>query len=162
LLLNEMFVGVVSHDLRSPLSAITMTAQLLGRQSTDDKQLVLVRRMTSATDRMARMIDQLLDLTRARLGRGIALLCASVDICDLVQRAVEEARSAAPDREITVHKTGDCMAMGDTDRLLQVFANLIGNAIRHGAQGSPVTVRVHGERDEVVVRVHNMGAIPPG
>jgi len=160
--LNEMFVGILGHDLRNPLGAIILGAQLLERQLSDEKQRRTVERITTAGQRMTDMIEQLLDLTRARLAGGVGFVRARrrVDMAQLVQRTVEELRGAHPQKEITVEVTGDGSTRGDGDRLLQLFSNLIANAIYHGTSAAGVLVKVQGQPSELTVQVHNQGVIP--
>jgi len=163
--MNEMFVGILGHDLRTPLSSIMTGAQLLERQVTDPGQLKTLRRMLSSSGRMRDMIDQLLDLTRARLanGAGMAPEREPIDIGELVTRAVEELRPTAADRRLAIDVTGDGRCVGDATRLLQVFSNLLSNAIHHGTAGTPISVAVEaGDEDasEIRVVVRNEGAIP--
>jgi two-component system sensor histidine kinase/response regulator len=160
--LNEMFVGILGHDLRNPLGAIVLGAQLLERQLSEEKQLRTLRRITAAGQRMTNMIEQLLDLTRARLAGGLGFVRGRkrLDVSGLVQRTVEELRGTRPDREIVVEALGDCSTRGDPDRLLQLFSNLIANAIHHGQDGSAVSVTVDGTTPEIVVQVRNRGVIP--
>jgi signal transduction histidine kinase len=159
--LNEMFVGILGHDLRNPLSTIVTGARLLERKTSDEQQLRTLRRMISASDRMTGMIEQLLDLTRARLGGGLGLVCERepVDVAQLVRRAVDELRLSNAQREIAVESVGDCATVGDPGRLLQVFSNLVGNALQHGESGSRVQVQVEGDGTQVVVHVRNPGCI---
>jgi two-component system sensor histidine kinase/response regulator len=163
LAMSEMFVGILGHDLRNPLGAIVTGAQVLESQLTDEAQLRTLRRMTAAGERMTEMIEQLLDLTRARLlgGLGFARARNQLDVGELVSRAVEELRGVDPRREISLGTHGECGITGDADRLLQVFSNLIGNAIQHGTPESPIAVIVEGCPDEIVVSVQNHGAIAP-
>jgi two-component system sensor histidine kinase/response regulator len=160
--MNEMFVGILGHDLRTPLSSVMTGAQLLERQIADPSQQKTLRRMLSSAGRMRDMIDQLLDLTRARLadGSGMVTERAPLDLGELVTRAADEVRGTAPDRKIAVTVTGDCHNLGDATRLLQVFSNLLTNAVNHGTPGTPVTVAIEGGA-QIVVAVHNQGAIPP-
>jgi two-component system, sensor histidine kinase and response regulator len=159
--LNEMFVGILGHDLRNPLSTIHTGTQLLERQLADEGLLRTLRRMARAGQRMKDMIEQLLDLTRARLAGGLGFLPSRtrLDVGELVQRTVEELRGAHPTRAIAVEVLGDCTISGDTDRLLQLFSNLIANALVHGTPGSAVSVTSEGTAREVVVRVRNRGVI---
>ncbi len=161
--MNEMFVGILGHDLRTPLSAIATGTQLLERRIADPDQLKTVRRMAASAGRMRDMIDQLLDLTRARLAGGAGLTAerAVVDVGDLVTRAADELRPSAHDRQVGVAVAGDCRTSGDGARLLQVFSNLLSNAIQHGTPGTPVNVSVDGGEQAVAVAVRNEGAIPP-
>lgn len=160
--LNEVFVGILGHDLRNPLGAILAGAQLLELQISDPAQLRTLHRMTRAGGRMGSMIEQLLDLTRARLGGGLGFLRTRkrVDLRALVESVADELRQAHPEREIVVEATGDASTSGDADRLLQLFSNLLANALEHGSPRAPVAVTVRGANDEIVVRVHNAGVIP--
>lgn len=165
LLLNEMFMGILGHDLRNPLGAILtgtrlLERRLLERRLTDEGDVRTVRRMASAGERMNDMIEQLLELTRARLGGGLGFVRVRkrLDV-DIVQRTLEELRGAHPERDVSVEILGDCTTSGDADRLLQLFSNLIGNALSHGT-GSAVSVPVEGGDREIVVRVTNQGVIP--
>ena len=161
--LNEMFVGILGHDLRNPLGALMMGAERLRQQIADEAQLRTLRRMTAAGHRMTEMIEQLLDLTRARLAGGIGLSCASkpLDIGELVQRAIDELRTTNPDREIVIEADGDCTTWGDPGRLLQLFSNLVGNAFHHGTRGAPISVSIASDEPEIVIRIRNEGVIPP-
>jgi signal transduction histidine kinase len=161
--LNEMFVGVLGHDLRNPLGALMAGAEVLRLQIADEGQLRTLSRMKSASHRMKEMIEQLLDLTRARLADGIGFSSArkALDIGELVQRAVEELRATNPDREIVIEADGDCTTWGDLDRLLQLFSNLVGNALHHGTPQTLISVRIAGDEREIVIRIHNGGVIPP-
>jgi two-component system sensor histidine kinase/response regulator len=160
--LHEMFVGILGHDLRQPLGAIIAGAQLLERQATSEGQLATVRRMAAASERMSKMIEQLLDLTRARMGEELDFAIEHTDIAidGLVRRIADELRPAHPDRELFVDSSGDGRAQGDPDRLLQLFSNLLSNALVHGAAGSAVSVTVDGRDREIVVAIRNHGTIP--
>jgi two-component system sensor histidine kinase/response regulator len=160
--LNEMFVGILGHDLRNPLSAMLTGLQLLERQLVDERHIRTLRRMGSAGQRMTDMIEQLLDLTRVRLAGGVGFRRASdrVDVGLLIQRTVDELRGAHPTREIRVEACGDCTILGDEQRLLQLFSNVVANAIQHGTPGTPVQVAAEGGEHDIVVRVRNSGTIP--
>jgi two-component system sensor histidine kinase/response regulator len=160
--MNEMFVGILGHDLRSPLGSIVVGAELLERQLTEEKQLRVVRRMVSSAGRMKDMIDQLFELTRARLAGGVGLcgLRQRLDVAILVRRVAEEQRATAPDRPLAVTATGDATSAGDPTRLLQLFSNLISNAVRHGTAGTPVSAAVDAGPDAISIVVRNRGAIP--
>ena len=160
--MNEMFVGILGHDLRNPLGAIVTGAQLLERHLTEELPLRTVRRMVSSADRMRDMIEQLLDLTRARLAGGLGFVRARrpCDLSELVTRAADELRGAAGDRLISVSASGDARSAADSTRLLQVFSNLLSNALHHGTAGTPVSVTVAGLETEIVIEVRNAGVIP--
>jgi len=160
--LNEMFVGILGHDLRNPLGAMLTGAELLELDASDDQKRTL-RRMSAAGQRMTEMIEQMLDLTRARLAGGLGFVRAHkrLDVANLVQRTVEELRAVHADREILEQVIGDCSTSGDPERLLQLFSNLIGNAVLHGVRSAPVSVQIEGKDREILVRICNQGHIPP-
>lgn len=160
--LNELFVGIVGHDLRTPLGTMLLGAQQLQAHLTDEFALRVLGRMTASGQRMADMIEQLLDLTRARWADGLGFLRSrsALDVASLVNRTVDELRGAHPARDVDVEIQGDCTSSGDPERLLQLFSNLIANALHHGEAGSVVTVAVSGMEREIVICVRNRGVIP--
>ena len=159
--LNEMFVAVLGHDLRNPLSAIITSAHLLLRGSEDKLVQEVAGRLLGSGKWMSRMINDMLDLARARLAGGIVLKREPCDFGSLVQRVVEEHRVASPGRRVEVRLEGDLKGEWDADRLAQVASNLIGNSLQHGERDAAVKVHVDGTReDAVVLSVANAGAIP--
>ncbi len=159
--LNEMFTAVLGHDLRNPLSAMVLSAQLLQIQSKDDGVRDVAARMLSSGKRMSRMIDDLLDMTRARLAGGILLKRAPTNLGALVDRVVLEYRPAYPDHPIEILREGDLTGEWDGDRLAQVVANLVGNALQYGVSGAPVHIHVDGaQADALALSVQNAGLIP--
>lgn len=156
--MREMFIGILGHDLRNPLSGITMAANVVLSRSKDETVREPMERIIASSQRMARMVEQLLDLTRLRLGEGIALQPRPCDLRRLVEDVLGE--SEATSRRGRLEVRGDATGTWDADRMLQVTANLIGNALQHGAKGSPVVIHIDGTAaDTVVLRVHNEG--PP-
>ncbi len=158
--LNELFVGMLGHDLRNPLTAILAGASLLQRRLDDPPLREHARKIEEGGRRMARMIAHLLDLTRARLAGGIPLQPAPCDLGTIVERVVDECRAASPGRIVTVLVEGDLRGAWDADRLAQVGSNLVGNAMHHGDVAVPVAVELDGhDADAVVLRVVNGGRI---
>lgn len=154
--LAETFVAVLGHDLRSPLASVVGAAGLLAQY---DDPLVrrCVERLRSSSSRMTAMIEQLTDLTRARLGGGLPLAPVPCEVGPVVARVVGEHEGAGA--TVTLRLLGDTWCEVDPDRLGQVASNLIGNAVRHGG-GGRVTVSVDGEGAAVLLSVHNQGAVP--
>ena len=160
--LNEMFAALLAHDLRSPLSAILASAQLLQRRSSDQAALQTAARIVTSGNRMARLIEDMLDLARARLGGGIRVKREPTDFKALLERVLREHQAAAPDRPIETAYEGVFSGHWDSERVAQVASNLIGNALKHGSAIAPVEVRLDGtQRDCVVLVVKNAGTIPP-
>ncbi|HVU50338.1 MAG TPA: MEDS domain-containing protein [Polyangia bacterium] len=159
---NEMFAGMLGHDLRNPLSAITTGANYIARLNAHQKTTKAASRILSSAERMARMIDQLLDFTRIRVGGGLSLAPSRFDLEELLCKVKDELEAANPDRTVVVDVEGNATGEWDHDRLLQVFSNLIGNALHHGRSDHPVKVRCNGKRSkDLSVSVHNAGAVPP-
>jgi signal transduction histidine kinase len=156
---GEMFVGVVGHDLRNPLSAIATTAALLERRAQSDRMTKALRRITASAGRMDRMISQLLDLTRIRLGGGLRLERARVDLAE-VSRSIIDELDPVYGRRIRFRTVGDVVGRWDHDRLSQLLSNLAANACQHGAPSVPVDIALDGATpDRVRIDVHNGGVI---
>ena len=118
-------------------------------------------RIVSSGKRMSRMIEDMLDLARARLGGGIALKREAADLGVLIDRVVREVQAANPTRRIEIRQEGDLQGEWDVERLAQVASNLIGNALQHGEESAPVRVGLDGrEPGFVVLTVSNAGRIP--
>jgi two-component system, sensor histidine kinase and response regulator len=159
---NEMFSALLAHDLRSPLSAILASARLLERRSGDQAALDAAARIVASGNRMARMIEDMLDLARARLGGGIPVKHAPADFRALVERVLREHQAAAPDRTMTASYQGKFDGNWDGERIAQVASNLIGNALKHGSPAAAVGVQLDGTaEDSVLLAVKNAGTIPP-
>lgn len=160
---REHFVGVVGHDLRNPLTAIITSAQLLLRYGgLDGPQERVVNRVASSAGRMARMIADLLDFARTRLGGGFPIQTRRIDLRELTGQTVEELIFAHPERTVHIDAEGDLWGNWDAGRMEQVISNLVGNALQHGPQTGEVKVTLRGEADSVTLSTHNAGApIPP-
>jgi len=161
LTLNEMMVAVLTHDLRTPLSAIGFTAELLLRTARDDTVRQSAVRLKSSAARMSALITQLLDFSRIRAG-GLRIDPRPVDLGELVEGVVGELRHATPDGRIELRIVGDVRATLDPDRIAQVASNLVSNALHHGKGDGGVRVLVDGGRHEALrVEVENAGSIEP-
>lgn len=161
---RDELLGVVSHDLRNPLNALTLSARALLREPTlAPRERRQAERIAASGARMARMISELLDLTRSRLGGGIPVHPSPGDLFALCREAAEEAAVAnRAEGRILLRTQGDGAGAWDASRMGQVVSNLVGNALRYSPPGSPVTVRMDGSGPGVVLEVHNAGEpIPP-
>ncbi len=158
---HEMFAAVLGHDLRNPLAAIMTAAHVAMGRANNEKIVKPLARIVTSGDRMARMIEQLLDFTRVRMGGALPIATRSCDLGAVLRQVVDELDDANPEHTLALEEHGDTGGMWDHDRLLQVFSNLIGNAVQHGQAASGVRVLVDGSSaDSVRVEVHNQGAIP--
>ncbi len=143
---RERFVGIVAHDLKTPLASIAAAAQLLQRQEgMPPAALQLAGRISATANRMGKMTSDLMDFTRVRLGGGIPIEWERCDLAALLRHVVEEAGAAWPDRRIDLDADGTAWGCWDSDRLAQVIANLLQNALAYSPAGSPVRVSLeHG------------------
>lgn len=151
--LRETFIGIVGHDLRNPLGTIALWADTLLRHGNlDEKGRKGVARMAASGERMTRLILQLLDFTRARLGGGFPLEPKPTNMRDVCRSVVEEFGET-----IELVAEGDLTGLWDPDRLAEAFSNIAGNAVEHARPGTPVIVRAASEGAEVVVEITNTG-----
>ena len=159
--LSEMFMAVLGHDLRNPLGAIMASAEVVDMTSRDDNVKLFSGRILSSATRMTRMIEDLLDLTRARVAGGIPIRPQAMDLQPMLDRVMSELRTIYPKRAIEVSTRGELRGVWDGERLAQVISNLVTNALQHGAQDKPVSVEVDGtDAREVTLCVRNGGNIP--
>jgi PAS domain S-box-containing protein len=153
----ELFVGVLSHDLRAPLNTIKLGAEVLAMREGPNAD-VPTQRILKSAERMRRMIDDLLNFTHARLGRGLPLAPRDANLLELAHACVDELQPQQP--RIAILSEGDPRGHWDADRLAQLLSNLLANALEHGAPGSPIELRIDGRRPaDVELEVHNQGAI---
>jgi len=161
---RDMFLAILSHDLRNPLSAIAMSAHVLPMVSENKAEILECGlRIARSASVMQRMISDLLDYTRTRLGAGMPVKPAILDLAEVGHELIEEFRAAHPDLRIGFHAHGDLTGLWDSDRVRQAMSNLIANAIQHGSADFPVTLSLLGEPAFVFIKVRNGGEpIPPG
>lgn len=153
----EQMIGIVSHDLRNPLSAIKMGTALLEGSGLPPASQRVVERINRATDRATALISELLDFTAARLGRGLAVTRTAIDLHQVVADAVDELRLAHPRRVLEHHRAGDGPCSADPSRLAQLVGNLVSNANAYGDPAQPITVTSALAGDTAEIRVHNTG-----
>src|SRR5207244_3902755 len=143
------------------LAAITTTAGLLLRRADSETLSKPVGRILTSADRMARMIDQILDFTRIRLGNGLTLDRQTVELRAVVKTALEELEAAEGTSSTRFECAGSTWGTWDPDRMSQLVSNLAGNALQHRAPGSKVSVRLDGGLSSAVrLRIQNEGVIP--
>jgi signal transduction histidine kinase len=158
--LREQRIAIVDHDLRAPLTSVVAGAEImLKRGMLSEADAKVTARLARSADRMTKIILQLPDFIRARLGGGVSVQRQPADLAEICAQVVAEEQMAYPDRALIFEADNDTRGLWDRGRLAQVVSNLIGNAIQHGGPGGPIDVRV-GDRGEVVsLAVHNQG--PP-
>lgn len=160
-LFAEQMIGIVSHDLRNPLSAIMMGTALLTDADLSPAQQRILVRVTSATERANRLIEDLLDFTQARVGAGLSMSRTPIALHDVTREVVEELRMGHPGREIVHVRSGTGTCSADPSRLAQLLGNLVSNAIAYGDPASPITVTSTLEVPSASLAVHNRGPVIP-
>ena len=160
---RDTFVGVLGHDLRSPLSAIALNAKRIWNLkdvAPDGPVAQIASRIAASASRMERMISDLLDFTRGQLGGGIKIEREDVDLQTVVRQVVDELAVAHPTRSIQyLEARGDHRGQWDEDRLAQAISNLVANAIQHGRD--PITVELSNHGEHINITVRNEGEIDP-
>jgi PAS domain S-box-containing protein len=158
--LEQQLIGIVSHDLRNPLSTIVMSSNILLRQpdAMDEKALKTVGRIHAAGARATALIRDLLDFTKARTAGGISISPQVVNMHDLARRAAGEVQPTHPDQSLEFEQQGDGEGFWDSARIAQVVENLVSNAFKYGAPDTPVAVRTLGGDRWVRLEVHSRGA----
>lgn len=155
---RNVFLGILGHDLRSPLGAISLSAEVLLRAGDlPPKPTKNVSRIYTSAKRSIKIVGDLLDFTRTQLGSGIPVRIDSDDLARACESMVEEARAYHPDRQINLHADSRLSGHFDRSRMEQVIANLLGNAIKHGDQREPVTVTLKAVDGFAYLSVHNEG-----
>jgi sigma-B regulation protein RsbU (phosphoserine phosphatase) len=160
-LFAEQMIGIVSHDLRNPLSAIAMATALLVRGELSESQQRTASRIGRATERATRLIADLLDFTQARLGTGLSISKSEIDLHEAVSDDVDELAHAFPGRALRHVRVGEGSCSADADRLAQLVGNLVSNAVAHGDPARPITITSSIEAGSFTVAVHNSGAPIP-
>ena len=160
--LREQLIGIVGHDLRSPLCSIVVGAELmLKRGMLHEADAKATARIARSAERMTKIISQLLDFTRSRLGAGMRVEPRPADLAEICAEVIAEAETTHPDRSLIFEADPDMRGVWDGERLAQVVSNLVGNAIAHGKADGAVSLVLRDEGDSVTLSVHNQGpAIP--
>ncbi|WP_332875740.1 ATP-binding protein [Massilia sp. S19_KUP03_FR1] len=147
-------MAMLGHDLRDPLHTIQMAAAVMERSSSGPAPLV--RRIQSSSDRMSRLIGQVLDVSKIESTVGLGIARTRLDLAHVVNDVVDEARHGYPELDFHLSIVGPAIIDGDADRMAQVVANLLGNARAHGQMGEPIRISLRQLADQVVLVVNNV------
>lgn len=158
---RHLFLGILGHELRSPLNAIQMTAHYLVEIRADEAVSQAAQRLIDSGARMEALLDDLLDYSRTTLQGGIPITPERADLGLICARVLEEVRANRPAGKVTLEVTGDAQGIWDAKRLHQALSNLVLNALDHGLAAEPVRVQVAGSPQEVTVSVINTGVAIP-
>jgi phosphoserine phosphatase RsbU/P len=158
----EQMIGIVSHDLRNPLSTIRLATALLNGTNPSDNQKRTLDRLARATERADHLISDLLDFTQARLGKGLSVALAPIDLHEVIAHAVDELGLMYSRRVLRHSRSGTGACHGDGNRLAQLVGNLVSNAMTYGDPAAPVSVTSSVAASSFSIAVHNAGTpIPP-
>lgn len=160
---RQMFLAILGHDLRNPLSTIRMAAQVVLRKNEDPATASAMSMIKRNTEVMTQLISDLIDFSSSGLGRAMPLNRGSVNLEELCREVVDWFRTAHPGRTFRIHSVGDVSGVWDAARIRQIISNLIGNAIQHGSPEGPIDLSVASQESPsaeptVVLSVHNEGA----
>jgi sigma-B regulation protein RsbU (phosphoserine phosphatase) len=155
--LREQFIAVLGHDLRNPLASIVGAARLLRREPLNAKSLHVIELMEASVDRMAGLIDDVMDFARGRLGSGIDINPQHILLEPVLRHVVEELEASQPSRVINVEVDAPDPIWLDPGRIGQLVSNLLGNALTHGDPKSPVSLRAKTQAGFLELSVANSG-----
>lgn len=159
---KEMFLAMLGHDLRTPLGAIISSAHVMVNTKELPERLVKSASIIlNSGQRINGLVGDLLDFTQSRLGRGIPIVRADMDIAKVARRAVDEIVALHPQRVVNFEATGELQGQWDSARVSQALSNLISNAVQYGTDNSPINVMIRGQADGVELAVQNWGPVIP-
>lgn len=169
---RQMFLAILGHDLRNPLSTIRTAAYLVSLKNEDPATANAISMINASTDSMVRLISDLIDFSSSGLGRAMPLHCEPVDTERLCLEVIESYRITHKNRALRFRSDGDVNGIWDAGRMRQVISNLVGNALQHGSPDGPIDLSVISKTTSsaasglksstVVLSVHNEGPpIPP-
>lgn len=156
---RNLLLGMLGHDMRTPLTAIVMTAAHLGQLNAGEEVSEAAEVLIKSGESMQALLDDLTDFNRTRLGLGMKVEPKELDLSAAVQEELKRLRAAYPQRTIEFSESGVIRGRWDSLRLQQVIRNLVSNAVKYGDGCSPVRVAVRGEDAEVRLEVRNAGRI---
>lgn len=158
---RAQLLAMLGHDLRDPLNSINMAGMVLERTDGGSNKGTLGKRIQSSSNRMQRMIGQVLDMSRIDRGLALGVELHPVDLAALACDLVEEARLAYPTIVYDLHTTGPAFVLADAGRLGQVISNLLSNARHHGEPNQPITIRLAQQDGPAILEIANAGAPIP-
>jgi signal transduction histidine kinase len=159
---RNLLLGMLGHDMRSPLQAIQVTSTYLAALNAGDQVSRAADLLIRSGARIHALLDDLTAFNRTKLGLGINVTPTQVNLADVLKEELDELRVIHPDRKIELHANGDLHGVWDSQRLQQLLGNLVLNALKYGAQDTPVHVTVTGDATHVRIDVSNRGpAIEP-
>jgi signal transduction histidine kinase len=158
-LTRNLFLGMLGHDMRTPLTAILATASYLTAINAGEQVSTAAARLIRSGASMRKLLDDLADFNQTQLGLGIRVKLADIDLAQELADELDQLRAAHPKRRTEFAVTGDTRGHWDGGRLKQALRNLVSNALQHGSPDTPVRVTLVGKEAEVRLEVTNEGSI---
>jgi len=155
---RELFLGILGHDLRTPLGAISGTAQLISWAKFPDRNAEFANQILVCTGRMSHMITDLIELTRVQLGGGISINPIEADMQQICSQVLAEMKAIYPERVFQLDSDGELLGKWDNAKMSQVLSNLLGNAVQHGKSDSAIMLKAKKVKNSVELQVHNKGS----
>jgi signal transduction histidine kinase len=156
---RNLLLGMLGHDMRSPLNTVLTTASYLSALNAGEQVSVAAGRLIRSGASIQALLDDLVDFNRTRLGLGIKIAPTDIDLAAVVADEVEQLGGAHPKRRIELDVSGDNRGWWDGPRLQQLLRNLVSNALQYGTTNTPVRVALRGEATEVRLEVTNSGPV---
>lgn len=154
---REIFLGALGHDLRGPLAAVVLSADILEPELKGTPHARHLERILAGGVRMSKLLDDLLEYSRSKLGDGMVIRATECDLAQALRDEMDLLRAALPGASINFTAGGDTSGLFDESRLREATHNLVTNAAKYGADGTAVSVVLLGHLDQVVIEVRNMG-----
>ena len=155
---RDMFLAVLGHDLRGPLAGIDMSTLMLAKSELSDAaRQQTAARIKRASKEMNRLITDLLEYTRTRLGTGISIARTLCDLGPVCEESLEAIRAGCPEQQFVHQMSGDLNIRADAPRIQQALSNLLNNAVQHGDRLAPVMLSAEGGLDAIVLKIANAG-----
>jgi signal transduction histidine kinase len=155
---RDMFLAVLGHDVRGPLSGIRMATDVLVMPLVAETlRIQVAMRIRRASDVIGRLTTDLLEYTRSRLGRGIPIERSTCDLRRVCEEALDVIKGSYPDQQFVSEISGELRMQADPVRMQQVVSNMLQNAVQHGDRSLPVALGLVGEEKEVVLSIANFG-----
>lgn len=156
--IRERFVNTLTHDLRTPLTAAKMSAQLLGRDKINpDKKITLQVRIVDNLNRANQMIENLLDANSMNAGKALTVEKSEQDLYSLINNTLFDLVTLHGDRFVLTSKEKSIKGFWSVDAIQRIMENLCGNAVKYGDSRTPINIKLSTTNTHVTISVHNMG-----
>ena len=160
--MRELFLAILGHDLRAPLSSMSMAGDLLTSVNVNPEQVTDIgKRVKRGSRLMSKMVEDLIGYTRTQLGAGMPTMLVDANLEDILRAAVDDACATHPESRFDIETHGSLTGMFDGVRMQQLFTNLLVNAAQYGSGEAPVRIVARTGEENVMIEVMNDGPVIP-